>query len=57
MADKIIRKCSSLKITVDENNLVSLEDTPDEHNTKLIEFAMVGKVNVRYLTWMHQNEP
>lgn len=44
MADEIISTCSNLRITEDENSLMSLEDTLDDDVAKSIDFAMAGKV-------------
>lgn len=44
MAEEIISKCSNLRITKNENSLVSLEDTLDDDVTKTIDIVMVGKV-------------
>lgn len=44
MADEIISKCSNLRITEDENFVVSLEETVGDDSSHALDLAMVGKV-------------
>lgn len=47
MADDIALKVSALKITVEENQTISLDDIPDSENKHDFALALVGKVMTR----------